>query len=97
MNAMKIFIALSFYLAFTFTEISVGNITPSIILYTLIGYVILFAAMVISILKRSIWGLRISIILDFLVSIPAKAIIGLVIAIASIMLTFRKTAKIYFK
>lgn len=97
LNALKILISLGFYLAFTFTEFRVGDIDPSLILYTFIGYVLLFAAMVTSILKRNIWGLRISIFLDFLVSIPAKAFIGFAIAAISIALTFTKTVQLYFK
>ncbi len=96
MNALKILLALGFFLVFTFTDVRVGGIGPSIILYTLIGYIVFFAAMVASILKRNLLGLRISIVLDFLTSIPATAIIGFVIAIASMILTFRKTAIAYF-
>lgn len=97
MNALKIVLALGFFLVFTFTDIRVGDLGPSTILYTLIGYIVFFAGMVASILKRSILGLRISIILDFLSSIPSTAIIGFVVAIVSMVLTFSKTAAAYFQ
>ena len=97
LNALKIVIALTFLLVFTFADITIGAVGPTIILYTLIGYIVFFAGMVVSILKRSQLGLQISIILDFLTSIPATAIIGFVIAIVSMALTFTKTSKAYFK
>ena len=97
MNALKIVLALGFFLVFTFTDFRVGDIQPSIILYTLIGYIVFFAAMVASILKRNLLGLRVSIVLDFLTSIPSTAVIGFVIAIASMILTFSKSAVAYFQ
>ena len=97
MNALKIVLALGFFLVFTFTDLPVGDLGPSTILYTLIGYIVFFAAMVASILKRNLLGLRISIVLDFITSIPSTAVIGFVIAIASMVLTFRQTAAAYFQ
>lgn len=96
LNALKIVLALSFLMFFTFADITVGAVGPSIILYTLIGYVVFFTGMVVSILKRSQLGLQISIVLDFITSIPSTAIIGFVIAIVSMILTFSKSSKAYF-
>ena len=93
LNALKVLLALGFYVAFK--DKAEPIIDPVVILYTAIGYAVMFAAIVFSILKRSAWGLRIAIIIDFIISIPATAIIGFVISAVSFGLTFRKSAKAY--
>lgn len=97
LNAFKILLAFALYFVFTTRDISIGGADPSIILYTAFGYIILFGAMVYSILNRKVWGLRASIILDFLVSIPATAIAGFLISIISFIVSYRKSAKAYFE
>ena len=96
LNAFKILLSLGFYTVFTLKDISIGNADRTIILYTALGYAAMFGFMVFFILKRKIWGLRASIILDFLVSIPATAIIGFIISIVSFALTFNKKVLAYF-
>ena len=51
---------------------------------------------ILSILKRSMVGIRAAIAFDFVISIPATAIIGFVIAILSMGLTFTATVRAYF-
>lgn len=96
LNALKILLTIGFYIAFEFTGFTVGGMTSSMMLYTLIGYVAAFAAMVFCILKRNLLGLRISILIDFLISVPAKAFIGFAIAVIGIALTFTAPVKAYF-
>ncbi len=96
LNAFKVLLAFGFYFVFQINDINIG-IGPELILYTALGYVITFAAIVASILKRNLWGLRISIIIDFLISIPITAVIGLVISLISFFITFRKTATTYLQ
>ena len=95
LHALKIVLALGFFLTFTFTDVSVAGITPSILLYTLAGYVVAFGAIVVSILKRNAWALRAAILLDLIISLPAKAYIGIVIASVSLLLTFTRSARRY--
>lgn len=97
LNAFKILLSLGFFLVFSYTDVSISGLDPTFILYTSLGYTLMFIAMVLSILNKSIWGLRISIILDFLISVPVVAVIGFVISILSFYLTFRPTAKAYFQ
>ncbi|MGB0505128.1 MAG: hypothetical protein ACPGGK_02940 [Pikeienuella sp.] len=100
MNALKILLAFGFFVAFKFFGASVGALAGDdaamLMLYTMFGYIATFAAIVTSILKRSLLGIRVAIAVDFLVSIPATAVLGFVIAIASMGLTFTTSVRAYF-
>ncbi len=100
LNALKILLALGFFVAFKYYDFSVGELrgdaAASVMLYTMFGYIAAFIGMVISILKRVVIGLRVAIIADFLVSIPGKAFIGFAIALISIALTFTNSVRAYF-
>ena len=100
LNALKIILTIGFFVAFKFYGLSVkgmeGDSAANLMLLTLAGYVLTFAAIVYSILNRNLMGIRAAIVVDFLVSIPAKAPIGFAIAIISLGLTFTKSAKAYF-
>lgn len=95
--AAKVLLAAGFYIAFTIGGLEVGGITATTILYTAIGYAVVFAATVTSILKRNIVALRACIVLDFLISIPAKAYIGFAIGIICMTLTFTGSVRKYFE
>lgn len=60
------------------------------------GYVAAFAAMVVSIQKRNITGIRAVIIADFIISIPARTVIGFAIALIGFGLTFAPSVGAYF-
>ena len=100
LNALKIILTFGFFVAFKFYGLSVkgmeGDSAANLMLLTMGGYILTFVAIVTSILKRNILGIRIAIIVDFLVSIPAKAPIGFAIAIISIGMTFTQSVKAYF-
>lgn len=100
LNALKIVLALALLLGFQFFDLRVGSVSgPSavtMIFWTMLGYIATFAAMVASILKRSLIGLRVAIVVDFLISIPAKAAIGFAIAVIGMGLTFTASVKAYF-
>ena len=100
LNALKILLALGLLVGFKYYGLKVGSVSgPSavtMIFWTMLGYIATFAAIVTSILKRSIIGLRIAIVVDFLISIPAKAVIGLVVAAIGMGLSFTMPVKAYF-
>lgn len=100
LNAFKILLSVGLYIGFKYQGLTIGTLSSAsgaaIILYTTIGYLITFTVMVFSILKRNMLGLRLAIGADFLVSIPAKAFIGMLIATVSLGLTFTVTVKRYF-
>ena len=100
LNALKILLAFGFFIAFKYYGAKVGSVegpaAANLMLYTAFGYVATFAMIVASILKRSLIGIRAAIVVDFLVSIPAKAFIGFAIAIISMALTFTAAVKAYF-
>lgn len=100
LNALKIFLALGLLVGFKYFDLKVGSVSgPSavtLIFWTMIGYIATFAAIVASILKRSIIGLRVAIVVDFLISIPAKAFVGFAVALIGLGLSFTKPVKAYF-
>lgn len=100
LNALKIFLALGLLIGFKYFDLQVGSVSgPSavtMIFWTMIGYIATFAAIVVSILKRSIIGLRTAIVVDFLISIPAKAFVGFAVALIGMGLSFTKPVKAYF-
>lgn len=96
LNALKILLAFGFFTVFTIKDITVGGLDRTYILYTAFGYVLTFAAMVFFILRKNLLALRIVIGIDLLISLPTKALIGIVIAIVSFSLSFHKKVKGYF-
>ncbi|WP_170326482.1 hypothetical protein [Ruegeria arenilitoris] len=100
LNALKIPLAFGFFTAFKFYGLQVGELVgpqaANLMLYTMLGYMVTFAFIVASILQRSMIGIRAAIIVDFLVSIPATAVIGFIIAILSMGLTFTASVRAYF-
>ena len=100
LNALKIFLALGLLIGFKYFDLQVGSVSgPSavtMIFWTMIGYVVTFAAIVTSILKRSIIGLRAAIVVDLVISIPAKAFVGFAVALIGMGLSFSKPVKAYF-
>jgi len=96
LSALLIVAATGFYIAIGIMGISIGGAVASTILYTLIGRIVLFGAMIYFILNRNMAGLRACIGLNFLISIPGKAIIGFVVAAICMALTFTPSVKRYF-
>lgn len=100
LNALKIFLALGLLIGFRYFDLKVGSVSgPSavtMIFWTMIAYIATFAAIVTSILKRSIVGLRAAIAVDFLVSIPSKAFIGFAVALIGMGLSSSGPVTKYF-
>ncbi len=100
LNALKIFLALGLLIGFKYFDLQIGSFSgPSaatLIFWTMIGYVATFAVLIASILKRSIIGLRAAIVIDFLISIPAKAFVGFAVALIGLALSFTPPVKAYF-
>ncbi len=95
LNLVKIFLAFGIYTIITVKGI-VPGINPDWILYTACGYIVTFSIMVFSILKKNIILFRLIIITDIIISIPAKAIIGILIGGDSVLISFNKKIKNYF-
>ena len=100
LNALKIFLALGLLIGFRYFDLKVGSVSgaPAVtmIFWTMLGYIATFAAIVTSILKRSIVGLRAAIVVDFIISIPSKAFVGFAVALIGIGLSFSGPVKAYF-
>lgn len=97
LNALKAILAFTLYFVFTNKAGHEPIIDPQIILYTASAYVVLFGFMVRAILTKNLIALRLLLIIDFIVSIPAKAYIGFAVAIISLGLSFTNTVKRYFQ
>lgn len=96
LNALMMVLPFVFYAVITQKNIEIGGLNPIWMLYTAAGYIMSFVALVYFIRKRNITGLRVIILLNVLISLPAKALIGIGVAIISIGLTFTKKVKNYF-
>ena len=97
LNMVKIAITTAMLIAVQFFDASIAGIAATALLYTLIGYVATFAAMIASILKRNIMAYRAVMIADIIISLPLKAFIGIAIGIFGLTLTFlSKTMRAYF-
>jgi hypothetical protein len=100
LNALKILLAVGLLVGFKYFDLKVGSVSgPSavtMIFWTMLGYVATFAAIVTSILKRSIVGLRTAIVFDFIISIPSKAFVGFAVALIGMGLSFSGPVKEYF-
>ena len=96
LNAVLTFLPLIFYYIVTSKDINVGY-DPVLMLYTAGGYSLIFIVMVISILKKNLMVFRSVFVISFLISIPAKAYIGMLFVLISFALTFHKKIKAYFK
>lgn len=100
LNALKILLSFGLFIGFSYYGLEVGDKggdgMATIILWTTLGYIVTFAVMVASILKRSILGARLAFVADVLISLPAQAFIGIVVAIISIGLSFTGPVKAYF-
>lgn len=100
LNALKIFLALGLLVGFKYFDLEVGSVSGpaavTMIFWTMLGYIVTFAAIVTSILKRSITGLRTAIAVDFVISIPAKAFVGFAVAVIGLGLSFSRPVKDYF-
>ena len=100
LNVLKILLTIGFFMAFRYYGFEAGELAGDagarVMMYALIGYLVAFSAIVYSILKRSLMGLRTAIIADFAVSVLAVAPIGFVVAAISMLLSFNQAVKSYF-
>ena len=96
LNALMMFLPFVFYYVFTTKEISIDGLDPMYMVYTGIAYIISFALLVFFILKRNFIGFRIMFFINILIALPAKAYIGILIAIISIAISFTPKVKAYF-
>lgn len=96
LNGIMMFLPFIFYAVITSKNIDVGGLDPVYMIYTGIGYIASFTALVFFILHRNIMGVRLIILLNVLIALPAKAYLGIIVAVVSFGLTFNKRVKSYF-
>lgn len=88
LNALMMILPFVFYYVFTIQNITVGDLDPMYMVYTGLAYILSFGVLVIFLLKRNLWGARVTFILNILIALPAGAYIGIVVAIISLTLSF---------
>ena len=96
LTIFKLVLAMGFYLAFTVGGLVISGANPTFILYTFGGYAVMAVFILMAISRRKLVMLRVAIIADFIVSIPTTAVIGFVVSLVSLGLTFNKKARAYF-
>ena len=96
LNALMAILPFIFYYVVTSKNIDTG-IEPMLMIYTGIGYIVSFIALVTSILKKKFVIFRIIFFLNVLIAIPAQAYIGVLVAIISILISLNGKIKTFFK
>lgn len=96
LNAIMMVLPFVFYFVITSNNISIGDLDPNLMLYTGMGYIVSFGLLVFFILSRKLWGVQAVIGLNVLIALPAKAYIGILVALISFGLSFHKKVKAYF-
>lgn len=100
LNALKIVLTLGFFVAFKFFGLAVhglqGDSAANLMLLALAGYGVVFAAIVASILKRNILGLRLMLLADLALSLYVGAPIGYLTFALSMALSFTAPVRAYF-
>ena len=97
LNALMMILPFVFYFVITSKNITIGGIDPMWMIYTGLAYMLSFVLLIVAIYKRSIILLRALFVLNIIIALPAKAIIGIVVAIISILISFHKNIKSFFK
>ena len=92
----KLLFATALLVAFQFFGLTVDGVTTQQILYTTLGYLVLFAGIVMSIMKQNLIALRTLIVIDFLITIPTRGPVGFLVDIIAFALTFTAPVKKYF-
>lgn len=93
LTIFKLILALGMFVVFTIKGITIGSVGPQLILYTWFGYLAMAAGIFYAIRKKHLFGLRAAILLDFIISIPATAVVGFAISAVSFGLTFLPTVR----
>ncbi len=96
LNALMMILPFVFYLVFTTKDISINGLDPNYMLYTGIAYILSFALLVYSILNKKMLMVRILFVINILIALPAKAYIGILVALISMALSFSTSVQTYF-
>ncbi|KXX72416.1 hypothetical protein [Flammeovirga sp. SJP92] len=90
---LKVFIAFGLYFAISTGKLEIPNANPQYILYTAFIYVVNLIGLIATALNGKLQLYRAIIVFDFIVSIPAKAMIGFIVAGYSFALSFHPKVK----
>ena len=96
LNALMMILPFVFYYVFTNKDISIDGLDPMYMVYTGMAYIVSFILLVVFILRRNILGARIIFGVNIIIALPAKAFIGILVALISIGLSFTAKVKDYF-
>ncbi len=96
LNALMMILPFVFYSVITSKEITLGGLDPMWMIYTGIAYIVSFALLVYSILNAKLMLFRALFVVNILIAIPAKAWIGVGVAVISMALSFHNKVVGYF-
>lgn len=91
------FLPFIFYFVFVTKNISIEGFNPIYMVYTGIAYIVSFFLLVFFILKKNVIGFRAMFAVNLLIALPAKAYIGILVAIISFLTSLTAKVKTYFK
>ena len=97
LNALMMILPFVFYGVITLKGITIGGLDPAFMLYTGAAYIASFIVLVYCILNQKLMGLRAVIALNVLIAIPAKAYIGVGVALTSFALSYTKKVLAFFR
>ncbi len=97
LNVIMMILPFVFYTVFTTQNITIDGLDPMLMIYTGIAYIVSFVPLVISIRTKRIWLFRSILLLNILIALPAKAYIGIIVAIVSIIISLTKRVTTYFQ
>ncbi len=93
---IKIILAFTAFTIFTIKGKSVNGVGAEIILYTAFGYIASFLALAYFILTKNLKGMRAVIVVDFIISLPSRAYVGLAFAVIAFALSWHSKVKQFF-
>ena len=96
LNALMMILPFVFYGIITSKGIEIGGIPTVYMIYTGIAYILSFAILVYSILNKKFNLFRFMFLINVLIATPAKAYLGILVAIISIILSFNGKIKNFF-
>ncbi len=96
LNALMMLLPFVFYYVFTTKNITIEGLDPVTIIYTGMAYIVSFGILVLSILKRNMVLFRIMFAVNVVIALPAKAYLGILIALISMLISFNAKVKGFF-
>ena len=87
LNGIMTILPFVFYAVFVVKDIRFGDLKPIWMVYTGLAYMVSFALLIWTIVRRKLMASRAVFLLNFLIAVPAGAYIGIVFALVSLLIS----------